>query len=284
MVRCINPGLWVWQSLSPVVRNHAYFGRQPNRDDFWCPNNSRTESTGHPRYGEFQSCLIDAASSELAPSPFFESSIIPIHECIPLNTKAMDESTKNGPSSLFCALGSEVTTISEETVSEVIGSFLESVGNRQDVLLLPPDFTRFHSKAGTITQMICNHYGFIGTNRYSQSAPSVTILPALGTHSPMTNDEIRKMYGAELAEMEPSPFRVHDWRNDVVTIGEAPASMVAEATNGLVEKPWPAQLNRLVWQKRKSLHCLSEQKDPSLVISIGQVVPHEVMVSIMFSF
>jgi nickel-dependent lactate racemase len=195
----------------------------------------------------------------------------------------MDEGTKEGGHvSVFCALGSETETVSEETVSAVIGSFLESVGSRQDVLLLPPDFTRFHSQAGTITQLICNHYGFTGAKKDANGiSPAVTILPALGTHAPMTNDEIRKMFGDELAEMDPSPFRVHDWRNDVVTIGEAPASMVAEATNGLVEEPWPAQLNRLVWEKRKSLHDPLKQKDPSLVISIGQVVPHEVMVRVM---
>jgi nickel-dependent lactate racemase len=193
----------------------------------------------------------------------------------------MDEATKTGSPSVFCAIGSEAAVISEQVVSDIIGAFLESVGSRQDVLLLPPDFTRYHSKAGTITQLICNHYGYTGSRKSVETPPTVTILPALGTHSPMTSDEIRKMYGVELADMEPSPFRVHDWRNDVVTIGEAPASMVAEATNGLVEKPWPAQLNRLVWQKRKSLHDHSKQKDPSLVISIGQVVPHEVMVSTM---
>jgi nickel-dependent lactate racemase len=192
--------------------------------------------------------------------------------------------------SVFCALGSENAIISDETVNEVIRSFLESVGSRQDVLLVPPDFTRYHSQAGTITQMICHHYGFTGTNGTNGTGsgatnhanetvvPTITILPALGTHAPMTNDEIRKMFGNELAEMDPSPIRIHDWRNDVVTIGEAPAAMVAAATNGLVEhKPWPAQLNQLVWQKRKSLHDPSEQKDPSLVLSIGQVVPHEVM-------
>ena len=61
-------------------------------------------------------------------------------------------------------------------------------------------------------------------------------------------------------------FRVHDWRNDVVTIGEVPAEFVAEATEGIYRKPWPAQLNRLVWEGGHDL-----------ILSIGQVVPHEVI-------
>jgi nickel-dependent lactate racemase len=61
-------------------------------------------------------------------------------------------------------------------------------------------------------------------------------------------------------------IRVHDWRNDVVTIGEVPGEFVAAATEGICTKPWPAQLNRLVWQGGHDL-----------ILSIGQVVPHEVV-------
>jgi len=68
---------------------------------------------------------------------------------------------------------------------------------------------------------------------------------------------------------------VHDWRNDVVTIGHVPSDMVRAATGGRVDQPWPAQLNKAVWEKRLDLHT-SNPKKP-LVLSIGQVVPHEVM-------
>jgi hypothetical protein len=60
-------------------------------------------------------------------------------------------------------------------------------------------------------------------------------------------------------------LRVHDWRNGVVTIGEVPREMVAEASNGHLDKPWPAQVNKLVWEGGHDL-----------ILSIGQVVPHEV--------
>jgi nickel-dependent lactate racemase len=101
--------------------------------------------------------------------------------------------------------------------------------------------------------------------------PKIEIMPALGTHAPMTKDQIKKMFGEKLSEKD--AFLVHDWRNDVVTIGEVPAELVSQATYGMVnDRPWPAQLNKLVWEKR-----LSQNTKKPLVLSIGQVVPHEVM-------
>jgi len=119
------------------------------------------------------------------------------------------------------------------------------------VLALPPDFTRYHSFAGEIVQMAEKYLG----NRLTD------ILPATGTHNPMTNREIETMYG--VAGMK--KFRTHDWRNDIVTLGEVPADFVAGISEGLVSYSWPAQVNRLLTSGRHDL-----------ILSIGQVVPHEV--------
>lgn len=191
---------------------------------------------------------------------------------------------------LYLAIGSETTSLSENELREHISNFLAALGYREDVLLIPPDFTRFPSHAGLITQLISEFYKFTSPLNKSTDpppekvaktgddcVPAIQILPALGTHGPMTDVEIRKMFGDALAEKTPSPFLIHDWRNDVVTIGEAPASMVQAATRGLVDKPWPAQLNKLVWNKRESIRDPTKQAHPTLVLSIGQVVPHEVM-------
>jgi hypothetical protein len=35
-------------------------------------------------------------------------------------------------------------------------------------------------------------------------------------------------------------------RNDVVTIGQVPAELIHEASDGKVNEPWPAQINKLV--------------------------------------
>lgn len=100
----------------------------------------------------------------------------------------------------------------------------------------------------------------------------------------MTHSQIQSMFGHELANKDPTPFVVHNWREDVVTIGHVPADMVSEATYGMVSEPWPAQLNKLVWEKRKMRTQGVDNSTPTptttpnpLVLSVGQVVPHEVL-------
>ncbi|CAM9557834.1 unnamed protein product, partial [Ectocarpus sp. 13 AM-2016] len=123
---------------------------------------------------------------------------------------------------------------------------------REKVCIVPPDYTRFHSRAGMLTQLAYRYYGEAVKD----------VMPALGSHEPLTEDERERMFEIVPAEL----FRVHDWRNDVVTIGHVPAEVVKEASCGHLDVPWPAQVNRLVWEGGHDL-----------VLSIGQVVPHEVM-------
>jgi nickel-dependent lactate racemase len=134
------------------------------------------------------------------------------------------------PPSLVCAIGSETTALSDDEIRSQINSFLDALGPREDVLILPPDYTRFHSQSGKITSMIAEHYGYIKNNTDESTqggpVPKVQILPALGTHAPMTQEQIHIMFGEELASKDPSPFLVHDWRNDVETIGYVPEQMV----------------------------------------------------------
>ena len=68
------------------------------------------------------------------------------------------------------------------------------------------------------------------TTSMDENIPNISILPALGTHMPMTQPQIKTMFGDALATKHPSPFLVHDWRNDVVTIGSAPEEMVCCAS------------------------------------------------------
>lgn len=171
---------------------------------------------------------------------------------------------------VFCAI--EDTNLGESLIKEKLCEFLDSLGDRKKILLLPPDYTRYHSHAGKITQYIHEYYfpsssGNKNENE-NESDISMKILPTLGTHAPMTQPQIESMFGSVLGNLkDPSPFIVHDWRKDVVTIGKVPSSMVEKATRGMVENTeWPCQLNRLVWEEKHDL-----------ILSIGQVVPHEVM-------
>jgi nickel-dependent lactate racemase len=154
--------------------------------------------------------------------------------------------------SLFFAAGSAETEMSAVEIRAGLREALGKLGERKRVLAVPPDFTRFHSKAGELTEMAWEFYG----------DALVDVLPALGTHTAMTDSQIATMFGKTPREL----FRVHDWRNDIVTLGEVPGEFVREVSEGKVEYSWPAQVNKLL---RDGGH--------DLILSIGQVVPHEVV-------
>ncbi|NLI53925.1 MAG: DUF2088 domain-containing protein [Clostridiales bacterium] len=122
------------------------------------------------------------------------------------------------------------------------------------VLILPPDYTRYHSKAGFLTN-VCYHY-------YTGRGAVVDILPTLGTHRPMTREEAADMFGDVPFER----FFAHNWRKDVETIGEVPAEVLAEISEGLWTEPIAVQVNRMLLDPKYDL-----------ILSPGQVVPHEVV-------
>jgi nickel-dependent lactate racemase len=153
---------------------------------------------------------------------------------------------------IYYQRGSENTVLSGSDLRAGLFSALDKLGKRNRVLAIPPDFTRFHSHAGELTSLAYAYYGDKLTD----------ILPALGTHTPMTPEQITCMFPDVPAEI----FRVHDWRNDVITVGKVPGKFVAEITNNALSYDWPAQLNKLVYSGGHDL-----------VLSIGQVVPHEVI-------
>ncbi len=153
---------------------------------------------------------------------------------------------------IYYAQGSETKSFSKEALKKALSETLGKLGPRNKVLAIPPDFTRFHSQAGLLTELAWEYYGDALTD----------ILPALGTHAPMSAGEIAKMFG----KTPPSLFREHKWRTDIVTLGEVPAEFVKEVSEGRVDYPWPAQLNKML-----------VQGGYDLILSLGQVVPHEVI-------
>lgn len=153
---------------------------------------------------------------------------------------------------IYYKYGSPQSNLSADDLRKGLYEALEKIGDKKKVLVVPPDFTRFPSRAGELTEMSWNYYGDVLTD----------ILPALGTHTPMTDDQISTMFGETPREL----FREHDWRNDVITLGRVPGEFVKEVTEGKVEFTWPAQVNKLLIEGGFDL-----------ILSIGQVVPHEVV-------
>ena len=153
---------------------------------------------------------------------------------------------------LYFGQGAAGKAFGRDEIKKALFDTFDRIGVRNNVLVIPPDFTRFHSRAGELTRYVYDYYGERLT----------AILPALGTHFKMTDAEIGKMFpGVPL-----SLFRVHNWRDDVVTVGIVPGSFVKEVSEGTVDYPIPIQLNRML---------LDDGFD--LILSVGQVVPHEVI-------
>jgi len=152
---------------------------------------------------------------------------------------------------LFYNRGNETDDLNDEDLKAGLYAALEKLGARKKVLAIPPDFTRFHSRAGELTRYAWQYYDERLTD----------ILPALGTHFPMEPAEIEQMFGDVPSEL----FREHDWRTDLVTLGTVPGDFVREISQGKVDYEWPAQVNRLV-----------AEGGFDLILSVGQVVPHEV--------
>jgi len=138
---------------------------------------------------------------------------------------------------------------------EILAKLLESNGGSslKKVLLIPPDFTRFNSNAGELTAIL---YEML-----SDSA-EVDILPALGTHVAMTEHELKTMFGDEIPL---DKFIVHDWRNGLVHLGDVSGDFISELSEGKVDYSVKIEVNKRLFDGY------------DLILSIGQVVPHEVV-------
>jgi nickel-dependent lactate racemase len=154
--------------------------------------------------------------------------------------------------SLYCAEGGPDAELSPEKLRELLFQALGRLGDRRRILAVPPDGSRFHSQAGPLTHDAYQYY----RDRLA------CVLPALGTHNAMPPAALTRMFG----DIPQDRFAVHNWRTDVVTLGELPASFIQEQSGGLLDYTWPAQVNRMI-----------PEGNFDLVLSIGQVVPHEVI-------
>jgi len=135
-----------------------------------------------------------------------------------------------------------------------LGNWEAERGAVRNALVIPPDFTRFHSNAGFITQVF---YRLL-----TAKGATVDILPALGTHVPVSESQWQTMFG----DIPYSKMLVHNWRTDVTKLGEVPADVVKEISGGLWTEAVSVEVNRRLMDGKYDL-----------IVSPGQVVPHEVI-------
>jgi nickel-dependent lactate racemase len=146
---------------------------------------------------------------------------------------------------------SESGNISDKEIYNVLVSALDNGKFIRRALILPPDITRLNSYAGPITGMLMKIL----------DKAEIDIMPATGTHSSMKDSEIEYMYRG----IPKNNFAVHRWREDVAKIGTVPQEFVKEVSDNFMDGDISVEINKRILDKNYDI-----------VISVGQVVPHEV--------
>lgn len=153
---------------------------------------------------------------------------------------------------LLFSRGSEDTILSDQDLRDGLTQALDALGPKTRVCALPPDGTRAHARAGILTSQLYDYYG----------SSLSCVIPALGTHRSMGQDEFERMFPG----VPYSLHRAHEWRTGLTELGRVPKEFISEISEGACSFDWPAQINR---------HIVEGGYE--LIVSIGQVVPHEVV-------
>lgn len=153
----------------------------------------------------------------------------------------------------YFAVGSPTTEIDTARLAELLEDLVAQLSPMKRVLLLPPDFTRFHSGAGEITAWLYHRL---------KAEADVWLLPAIGTHVPVSAPQLDRMFPG----VPHDRVIVHDWRNGLARLGAVPGERIEQLSGGRLHYEVPCEINRTL-------------VDPSWdrIISVGQLVPHEVI-------
>lgn len=153
---------------------------------------------------------------------------------------------------LYLAEGGPDHIIDDRRLQNLLAPLFDRFADAKRILAIPPDFTRFYSRAGRITELLYHRYGERLTD----------VLPAVGTHDPMSEEQIKRMFNTLPSDL----IRYHRWREDAVTLGRIPSEFIRDASEGRLDFDYPVQLNRMIIEG-----------DYDAIFSVGQVVPHEVV-------
>ncbi len=153
---------------------------------------------------------------------------------------------------LYAAVGNEHTNLSREDLQKILYGALDKIPAKERTLIIPPDMTRLHSRAGELTELAWQYLG----------KKLQAVIPALGTHFPMSKNELKKMYGHLPLEL----IKEHNWRCGLTELGRLSGKFIREISGEKLDYDWPVEVNRIL---------IDHPWD--LILSIGQVVPHEVV-------
>lgn len=152
---------------------------------------------------------------------------------------------------MYYAQGSTQTVLDSDDLRTGLELAVAKIGKKSNVLVVPPDITRMPSHAGELT-------------RYAVECDNLSvtkIIPALGTHLPMSAHELHTMFGDIPREL----FVDHHWRDGCVQTGVLPAEYIREVSGGVVDYEVNVALDKILFEQPYDA-----------ILSISQVVPHEV--------
>ena len=158
--------------------------------------------------------------------------------------------------STYIAHGGKDTVITTKGKRALLQEALLKLGGiPKKILVIPPDITRLHSNAGELTRLLYELWD-------TANGTTFDILPAIGTHAPMTDAQIADMYG----ELPKAKYHIHHWRTGLDHFGEVPSEFIREVSGGKLDYSIPVAVNQKL-----------VEGDYELIISVGQVIPHEVI-------
>ena len=146
--------------------------------------------------------------------------------------------------------------LSTAQIEEAVDRLLAQQKSRLNkVLILPPDYTRCYSYAGELTQLLYK--------KLTAGGVTVHVMPALGTHMAMSEPEKRAFFADTVPE---EAILIHHWQTDTVKLGAVPKEFVTQISGGLFSEDIEVEVNHLL-----------VDGGYDLILSVGQVVPHEVV-------
>ena len=154
-------------------------------------------------------------------------------------------------------IGGEDVVITPSDLAERLDALIEQIKSEYDLqrlLILPPDITRLNSRAGEITAHLWNRL---------HDSVHIDIMPALGTHKPMTETECVRMFGKDIPYER---FLPHRWRTDLKELGALSSEEIATLSDGKFSESMTVAVNKQLFDGNYDL-----------ILSLGQVVPHEVI-------
>ena len=154
----------------------------------------------------------------------------------------------------FIADGATDRHISKDELNAHLEKFCQKYQGIKRLLLVPPDITRLNSRAGEITAYIY---------KYFKDSCYIRVMPTLGTHFPMTEEECLKLFGPDVPFESIMP---HCWKNDLVTLGKLESDDISRLSEGKLDYTMEVAINK---------ELIDGNYD--LIVSAGQIVPHEVI-------